>query len=86
MQQHRRDTIAFMPQSIEGLKFADDMEDQEADLMPESPLLLYDANVEKRAGEQGNSSSATLTRILARHRGDPNTFIPFLPTLFSRPR
>lgn len=24
--QHRRDTIAFMPQSIEALKFADDMD------------------------------------------------------------
>lgn len=26
LKQHRRDTIAFMPQSIEALKFADDMD------------------------------------------------------------
>ncbi|KAI1697169.1 ion channel domain-containing protein [Ditylenchus destructor] len=30
MQQHRRDTIAFMPQSIEALKFADEMDAEEA--------------------------------------------------------
>ncbi|KAI6207847.1 Uncoordinated protein 58 [Aphelenchoides besseyi] len=29
IRQHRRDTIAFMPQSIEALKFADDMEELE---------------------------------------------------------
>lgn len=27
--QHRRDTIAFMPRSIEALKFADDMENDD---------------------------------------------------------
>lgn len=26
MQQHRRDTIAFMPQSIEALRFADELD------------------------------------------------------------
>uniref|UniRef100_A0AC34Q6F8 Potassium channel domain-containing protein n=1 Tax=Panagrolaimus sp. JU765 TaxID=591449 RepID=A0AC34Q6F8_9BILA len=44
MKQHRRDTIAFMPQSIEALKFADDMDmDDASHRSVQAPIPFLDS-------------------------------------------
>lgn len=91
MQQNRRDTIAFMPQSIEGLKFADEIvEDLEEGLSYNvirgsvgSPPLSINGSPIVTTNLSPLSPSEALSRIYW-HRGNSNTFIPFIPTLFSR--
>lgn len=91
MHQHRRDTIAFMPQSIEGLKFADEIvEDLDEGFNYNvirgsvgSPPLSQNGSPTVTTTLNPLSPSEALVNIYF-HRGNPNTFIPFIPTLFSR--
>uniref|UniRef100_A0AC34G339 Potassium channel domain-containing protein n=1 Tax=Panagrolaimus sp. ES5 TaxID=591445 RepID=A0AC34G339_9BILA len=45
--QHRRDTIAFMPRSIEALKFADDMDNDDVSQKQSVVIVLPDIDSEK---------------------------------------
>ncbi|KAI1716703.1 TWiK family of potassium channel [Ditylenchus destructor] len=78
MQQHRRDTIAFMPQSIEALKFADEMDAEEA-----NDWLLQQPFEPGTAGGDSAGSFEAMPWSYRIRRSDPNTFIPFLPFLFA---
>lgn len=45
--QHRRDTIAFMPRSIEALKFADDMDNDDVSQKQSVVVVLPDIDSER---------------------------------------
>ena len=53
LQHHRRNTLAFMPQSFDALKFADEMDQEEEQLLNSTVGgLLLNWRRQRRAGEQ----------------------------------
>lgn len=85
--QQRRDTIAYMPRSVEGLKFADELED--LDETTAVWMMSNDRNIEEQffdpigsaQNSNGEISDVDWNKAI-RFRSNPNTFIPFLPYLF----